>query len=113
MPYMCPSCGKHMLFAHNLPVLTYKMSFYTKKITLLLSGFELFTLKGMLLGTIFHQKLIDDGLTCTTHVLHVEKTCFVGKKTDAFCSKTYVFHTKDTCRTLETIINQFLVKKYP
>ena len=55
------------------------MCFYNQK-TLLLSGFEFLTLGGVLLGTIFLQKLIGDGLTCPTHVFNVENTCFVGKK---------------------------------
>ena len=67
------------------------MYFYTQK-TLPLSGFEFLTLGGVLLGTIFLQKLIGIGLTCPTHVFHVENTCFVGSKSHVLGAKTCVFH---------------------
>ena len=88
------------------------MCFYNQK-TLLLAGFEYVSLGGLLLGTVFHQKLFGDGLTCPTHVSLTENTCFVGKKTHALCAKTHVLDMKDTCRVCETTTNQFLVKNYP
>ena len=88
------------------------MCFYNQK-TLLLSGFEYLSLGGVLLGTVFHQKLFGDGLACPTPVTLAEKTCFVGKKTHALCAKTHVLDMKDTCRVCETTTNQFLVKNYP
>ena len=88
------------------------MCFYNQK-TLLLSGFEYLSLGGVLLGTVFHQKLFGDGLACPTPVSLAEKTCFVGKKTHALCAKTHVLDMKDTCRVCETTTNQFLVKNYP
>ena len=66
------------------------MCFYTQK-TLLLSGFEFLVLGGVLLGTIFLQKLIGDGLTCPTHVFNVENTCFVGKENTCFMCKNMCF----------------------
>ena len=81
------------------------MCFYNQK-TLLLSGFVYISLGGVLLGTVFHQKLFGDGLACPTPVSLAEKTCFVGKKTHALCAKTRVLDMKDKCRTLQFLSAQ-------
>ena len=91
----CPTCVLHvkntcfLLIIHLF--LHIKLCFYTQK-PLLLSGFVFLTLGGVILGTIFLQKFIGDGLTCLTHVFHVENNVLWVKKTHVLCAKTCVFH---------------------
>ena len=64
------------------------------KKTLLLSGFEFFTLEEVFLGVVFHQKLIGDGLMCPTCVLYIENMCFFAHTTPVSAYEICVFTTK-------------------
>ena len=68
------------------------------------------------MGVLEVRKLVGDGLTCPTRVLHVSDTCFCNCTKCAIMSMYSDFierHVSDTCRARETITNQFPDLKNP
>ena len=90
VPYMCPSCEKHVFFAHNSPVFAYKIMFLHPK-TITFVRICVFDFGRGNIRNNFPPKIY----WWWSHMPHTcfpcWKQCFVGKKNTCFMCKNMCF----------------------
>ena len=78
MPYMCPSCEKHVFFAHNSPVFAYKIMFLHPK-TITFVRICVFDFGRGNIRDNFPPKNLLVMVSHASHMFSMLKQCFVGK----------------------------------